>query len=68
MKNVLLRFDSLLNLWCFKEKAQLNQVEIIPKQNLLISELSDGQVTMAVGHYNAEILALHHFYPTINKN
>jgi hypothetical protein len=60
MKNVLLRFDSLLNLWCFKQKAQLHQVEIIATKNLLISELSDGQVLMAVGTYHAKLLSAYY--------
>ena len=59
MKNVFLRFDSLLNLWCFKQKAQLHQVEIIATKKLLISDLSDGQLLMAMETYNAKLLPSH---------
>jgi hypothetical protein len=57
MKNVLLRFDSLLNLWCFKQKAQLTQVEIVAGKNLLIGELSEALVSLAILNYNAQLMA-----------
>ena len=57
MKNVLLRFDSLLNLWCFKQKAQLHRAEIIATKNLLICNLSDGQVQKAIANYKTKLLA-----------
>jgi hypothetical protein len=57
MKNVLLKFDSLLNLWCFKQKAQLSQVEIIPNKNILIGNLPEGLVELAIEKYKAELMA-----------
>ena len=56
MKNVLLKFDSLLNLWCFKQSAQLSQVEIVANRNILIGDLPEGLVRVAIKKYNAELM------------
>ncbi|HYO22378.1 MAG TPA: hypothetical protein VER36_08215 [Flavisolibacter sp.] len=57
MKNVLLRFDSLLDLWCFKQKARLTQVEIVAEKNLLIGELNESMVQLAIRKYHAQLMA-----------
>jgi hypothetical protein len=57
MKNALLQFDTLLNLWCFKEKAGLTDIEIIPNKRLLIASLPDHLIQLAVERYNAVCFA-----------
>ena len=57
MKNVQLQFDSLLNLWCFKEKARLTNFEIIGSRRLLIGELPDSLIALAMENYSAHIFA-----------
>ncbi|HEY0054347.1 MAG TPA: hypothetical protein VGB63_03235 [Pedobacter sp.] len=58
MKKVQLRFDSLLNLWCFKQKVQAPQVEINPNKHLLTAELSDNAIDVARREYKAEVLEI----------
>jgi hypothetical protein len=63
MKYIQLQFDSLLNLWCFKEKANLSDIEIIGSRRLLIGELPDAMIELATQQYNARLLN-----PTLIKN
>lgn len=59
MKNTLLQFDSLLNLWCFKERAGLIDVEIVSNKRLLVASLPDHLIQLAVEQYKAICLASH---------
>ena len=58
MKNSFLQFDSLLNLWCFKERAQLTNIQIKSGKCLLIGELPDSLIALAIEHYNARVVAM----------
>jgi hypothetical protein len=58
MKFIQLQFDSLLNLWCFKEKATQFEIEIISGKRLLIGELPDSLISLAIEQYNAQIFYL----------
>ena len=64
MKNIQLQFDSLLNLWCFKEKAGLSDIEIIANKRLLTGELSDSLIALATQRYDAVVVhsAAEHAY------
>ena len=55
VKKVKLKFDSLLDLWCFKQKVHLPQVEIDTNSHLLTCELSDDAINIARNEYKAEI-------------
>jgi hypothetical protein len=56
MKYIQLQFDSLLNLWCFKEKAGLLDVEIIGSRRILIGEVSHAMIVLATEKYNARVI------------
>ena len=56
MKNTQLQFDSLLNLYCFIQKAKLTEIEIISNKRLLCGMLSANQVKLAEQYYNASEL------------
>ena len=57
MKKIQLQFDSLLNLWCFKEKALLKEIEIVGSKRLLIGELPEALIELAIENYNAQVFS-----------
>ncbi len=53
MMNVQLQFDSLQNLWRFKEKTQLQNFEIQTGEHILFCTLSDEAVQLAINQFGA---------------
>ena len=56
VQKVQLKFDSLLSLWCFKQKVQAPHIRIDPNQHLLTAELPDTAIDLALRDYKAEVL------------
>ena len=55
MKNVQLKFDTIHHLWRFKEEVRANTIEIITNDLLLICELTEQQVQLAVQKFDAVV-------------
>ena len=55
MKNIQLKFDSLVHLWQFKEQVKPNEITIITNELLLICKLTAQQVELAVSQFHAQV-------------
>jgi hypothetical protein len=63
MKNVQLKFDSLLNLWRFKEKVQPVHVQVNVDHRVLSCELSEEEILLATDQYKAEVVTALDVHP-----
>jgi len=55
MKNVQLKFDTIHHLWRFKEEVRANSIEIITDELLLICELTEQQIQLAIQQFHAAV-------------
>ena len=65
MKTVTITFPSMKELWEFQKIANANKYEIVFHRCMLIGEFSKEMIEIAIGRFDASVIARQWFKPLV---